>query len=291
MKPVVVGMGEVLWDVFPGGRVLGGAPANFAYHANQMGATGIIASSVGNDESGRGILSGLHDMGLDSRFIHIHEKCPTGTVTVSVDSGGKPSYTINEYVAWDSIPFAMDVAALARTTDAVCVGSLAQRSEISCRTIQRFLDATRLECWRVFDINLRQKFYARETIEATLSKTRLLKLNDEEWPILAEMFGVTTVVPGGLKKLMRRFGIEIVALTRGAEGSLICSHSLTHAVQAPPVQVVDTVGAGDSFTAALVMGILRGHPLPLAHEHASRVAAYVCTQRGATPKIPTELVL
>ena len=289
-KPVVVGLGEVLWDLFPGGRKLGGASANFAWHANQLGATGIVVSSIGDDDLGHEILSALHLMGLDGGFIHRQASYPTVTVNVRVDSGGIPSYTIHERVAWDSIPFSPDLALLAQRADAVCVGSLAQRSAITSRTIQNFLDATPPACWRVFDLNLRQQFYSRETIELTLRKTRLLKLNDEEWPILADMFGLDAEVPGGMKKLMRLFDIEIVALTRGAEGSLIYSATETHTAKAPLVKVIDTVGAGDSFTAAFVMGILKGRPLTRAHAQAAKVASYVCTQQGATPEIPDELV-
>jgi fructokinase len=288
MKPLVVGLGEILWDLLPEGKELGGAPANFAYHADRLGAKGIVVSSVGDDALGREILATLQSLALSGEHVRVQGEHPTGTVSVDLNEQGMPRYTIHEGVAWDFIPSAPELDRLARQAHAVCVGSLAQRHDVSRRTVHRFLDATAPSCWRVFDLNLRQRFYTRDIIETTLKKTRLFKLNDEEWPVLADMLGVSAGLPGGLAALRERFRLDVIALTRGAEGSLICYDAGIHALAGRKVKVVDTVGAGDAFTAALLMGIMAGRPVPEAHEHAARLAAYVCTRRGATPDIPPE---
>lgn len=290
MKPVVVGLGEVLWDMLPGGRKLGGAPANFACHAQHLGADGRVVSAVGDDDLGHDLLAALQSMGLTSEHIQVSPGRSTGTVTVRVDDQGKPHYVIHEGVAWDNMTFGSDLVRLAAMADAVCVGSLAQRCEATRTTTQQFLDATRPACWRVFDLNLRQAFYSRDVVATTLYKTRLMKLNDEEWPVLAGLLELPVPLPDGLKMLCNRFGVEVVALTRGPEGSLVYSRDGLHALPAARVEVADTVGAGDAFTAALTMGLLRGCALPVAHEHAARVAAYVCTRHGATPNLPPNLV-
>jgi fructokinase len=289
MARIVVGLGEILWDLFPGGRKLGGAPANFACHANRLGVEGVTASSVGDDAPGRDILGSLRQMGLGEQYIQIQREYPTGTVTVRIDARGVPSYTIHEGVAWDHMAFGPGLEDLAGRADAVCVGSLAQRCEASRNTIHRFLDATRPACLRVFDVNLRQGFYSRDVIETTLRKTRVVKMNDEEWPMLARLLGIMPGFPDGLDTLRERFGLEAIALTRGPGGSVLFSRNGLHELGAVPVKVVDTVGAGDAFTAALTVGMLNGWPFPLAHEHAAKVAAYVCTQCGATPELPKEL--
>lgn len=287
--PWVVGLGEILWDLLPTGRKLGGAPANFAFHAGQLGARSVIVSSVGTDPLGTEIISQLTELGLDTGFVAILDGRPTGTVSVTLDAGGTASYTIHENVAWDHIPLTPAATALAARADAVCTGSLAQRHTDSRATIQRFLGATRPGCLRIFDLNLRQHYYDRAAIDSTLRLCQVLKLNDEEWPVLARMLDLAPAVPEGLRTLLTRYGLRLVALTCGPRGSLLCSDRAVDQVDARATRVVDTVGAGDAFTAVLAAGLLQGRPLPVIHRHAARVAAYVCSQPGATPRLPPEL--
>ena len=289
-KPLVVGLGEILWDLLPSGRKLGGAPANFAFHAGQLGADGVTASSVGADDLGREIFERLPALGLATRFVTMSDTYPTGTVSVQLDAHGSASYTIHEGVAWDHIPFVRETEILACRADAVCVGSLAQRHADSRATIQRFLAATRPECLRIFDLNLRQHYFNRETIETTLRRCQVLKLNDEEWPVLAGLLGIEPALPAGLHALLDQYGLSLVALTCGPRGSLLCSPTESDRLAAAPVKVADTVGAGDAFTGALAVGLLKDRPLRVIHRHAARVAAYVCTQPGATPRLPADLV-
>lgn len=287
--PLVVGLGEILWDLLPSGRQLGGAPANFAFHARQLGALGTVVSAVGADPLGQAILERLPALGLETRFVAVPDGCPTGTVSVSLDARGTASYTIHENVAWDHIPFTADMQSLAERADAVCLGSLAQRHADSRAAIRQFLAATRADCLRIFDLNLRQHYFDRETVETTLSRCQVLKLNDEEWPVLAGLLEHDPALPGGFGTLAARYGLNLVALTCGPRGSLLYSPSGISRLDAAPTQVVDTVGAGDAFTAALAVGLLRGLPLMTVHRHASLVAAYVCSQSGATPTLPPAL--
>jgi len=290
LKPVVVGLGEILWDLLPSGRKLGGAPANFAFHASQLGAQGLVVSSVGTDALGRDIFGRLPALGLTTRFVTMLDAYPTGTVSVQLDAHGTASYVIHEGVAWDHIRFVRETEILASRADAVCVGSLAQRNADSRATIQRFLTATRTECLRIFDLNLRQHYFDREIIETTLHRCQVLKLNDEEWPVLASLLGIEPTFPAGLRALLNEYGLSLIALTCGPRGSLLCSPAETDRLEAAPVHVADTVGAGDAFTGALAVGLLKGRPLPVIHRHAARVAAYLCTQPGATPPLPADLV-
>lgn len=288
-QPIVVGLGEILWDILPSGRQLGGAPANFAYHAHALGAAGTVVSAVGDDEPGKEIAQRLQRLHVDTQFLQTNTY-PTGTVTVSLESG-KPTYIIHENVAWDAIAWEERLTDLATAADAVCVGSLAQRSFISRSTIQAFLQHTRPQCLRIFDLNLRQQFYTRDIIHTALQFCNILKLNDEEWPIVAQMLELDPRVPQGLQNLMARYELDLIALTRGADGSLLITPQTVHEQPITPVHVVDTIGAGDSFTAALAMGLLRKLPLAQIHAHASAIAAYVCSQPGATPTIPKHLLL
>jgi fructokinase len=285
-RKLIVGLGEVLWDRLPGGARLGGAPANFAYHAHALGGHGVIVSCVGADESGRDALSVLGRAGMETGSIYVHPAYPTGSVDVELDALGKAVYVIHENVAWDHIPFGENLDDLAAATDAVCVGSLAQRTEESRETIRSFLEATRPACLRVFDLNLRQKYFNRDVIESTLEQSSVLKLNDEEWPVLAGMLGVDSVIEVGVRALMSRFGVMLVALTYGPEGSVLFTPTGCDRRGADPADVVDTVGAGDSFTAALVMGLLEGLPLGKIHERCAKVSAFVCSQAGAMPEYP-----
>ena len=289
-QPLVIGLGEVLWDMLPSGKQLGGAPANFACHTRALGARAAIISAIGDDDLGREIAHRLEHLRVETRFLQIHPKSPTGTVSVSLDAG-KPTYTIHENVAWDAIAWDEDLTDLALAADAVCVGSLAQRSFISRSTIQAFLQHTKPQCLRIFDLNLRQHYHSPAIIQSTLEICNILKLNDEEWPVLAKLLALNPGAPTGLRELMARFDLQLVALTRGGEGSLLITPSTTDEQPAAPTVVCDTVGAGDSFTAALAMGLLRKLPLQQVHAFASAVASYVCSQPGATPSLPKDLLL
>jgi len=285
--PVVVGIGELLWDLLPGGRQIGGAPANFAYHAHALGAQGVLVSAVGEDPDGRELLMRLKPKGLDLDLVSIQPGRPTGTVTVEVSGNGIPVYTIHEEVAWDHIPWSGVMESRAHGADAVCFGTLAQRSPVSRSTIQRFLRATRPSCLRVLDVNLRQSYYDPSTIQESLALSNVLKLNDEELPVVADVLGLTGSQGEILKTLCGRFHLLALALTRGEKGSLLVTPSET--VDHPGVRVeriADTVGAGDSYAAALVMGLLRNDPPARICEQAARTAAFVCAHQGAMPPYP-----
>ncbi len=286
--PCIVGLGEILWDILPSGTFLGGAPANFAFHANQLGANGLVVSAVGNDDRGDGIICQLEQLGLAKNGLRRVEH-PTGTVTVSTVDG-QPSYTIHTGVAWDFLPFDDALRDIAQQADAVCFGTLAQRSPESRRSLQAFLQATRPDCCRVFDINLRQHYYDTSTIEASLQLSQVLKLNHEELPVVADLLQLPPDPELTVRELLQRYRLRLIALTRGADGSSLytkwrTSHHLGYRVE----QIADTVGAGDSFTAALVLGLLHQNDLDVIHDRAAKIASFVCTQRGATPQIPDEL--
>jgi fructokinase len=286
----LVGLGEILWDMLPTGKQLGGAPANFAYHAQALGANGVVVSCIGDDDLGNEVLSRLGGLGLDCRYIAVDKAHPTGTVTVKLDENGEPDFTIHENVAWDFIPLSADLLELAVRTDAVCFGSLCQRLEVSRDTIRRFLQATKPDCIRVFDINIRQSFYNKDIVHAMLSLSNVLKLNDEELPIVADLLDITGSQSDILSQLTRRYKLRLIALTRGAGGSRLYAQGQDSSHPGFSAQVADTVGAGDSFTAMMTLGLLRGEELDKINEEANRVASYVCSQSGATPELPDDLV-
>ena len=290
-KPIVVGMGEALWDVLPDGKKIGGAPANFAFHAGQAGMDSRVVSAVGNDALGEEALATLEGKGLNIEAV-ARVDFPTGVVNVSLGEQGIPQYDICEGVAWDNIPFTPALANLASQAQAVCWGSLAQRNEVSRKTIFSFLDAMPSDEARlkVFDINLRQQFYTLEIIEASCRRANVLKINDEELVLVSEMLRLGAGSPEVLcRSLMERYGLRILVLTCGANGSYVFTPVETSYRVTPKVQVADTVGAGDSFTATLVGELLRKTPVGVAHEHAVEVAAYVCTQQGAMAEWPDSL--
>ena len=290
-KPIVVGMGEALWDVLPDGKKIGGAPANFAFHAGQAGMDSRVVSAVGKDALGDEALSTLEGKGLNIEAV-ARVDFPTGVVNVSLGEQGIPQYDICEGVAWDNIPFTPALANLASQAQAVCWGSLAQRNEVSRKTIFSFLDAmpSDEEHLKVFDINLRQQFYTLEIIEASCRRANVLKINDEELVLVSEMLRLGAGSPEVLcRSLMERYGLSILVLTCGANGSYVFTPVETSYRVTPKVQVADTVGAGDSFTATLVGELLRKTPVGVAHEHAVEVAAYVCTQQGAMAEWPDSL--
>jgi fructokinase len=288
-KPLVVGLGEILWDLLPAGSRLGGAPANFAFHAHMLGGEGIPLSCVGNDDPGREIFDRLAALGLRSDFIAVDRDHETGTVSVQLNPAGEPSYVIHRDVAWDFIPFGARQKDLAGRADAVCFGSLAQRSPVSASSIRSFLDATRPSALRIFDVNLREQFYGREVIEASLLRANVLKINEQELPVMARLLGLEGETHSLMWDIIRLFDLWAAALTRGAYGSVLFSGGRFYEHAGVPVEVVDTVGAGDAFTAALAMGFLNGLAPDAVNERANRVAAFVCSQQGATPELPAEL--
>lgn len=292
-KPLVIGMGEALWDVLPEGRKIGGAPANFAFHAGQAGMDARVVSAVGRDALGDETLLTLQQKGLNTDAV-ARVDFPTGVVQVTLSEGGIPQYDICEGVAWDNIPFTPALDELARNAQAVCWGSLAQRSEVSRNCIYRFLDAMPSEQGRlkVFDINLRQHFYSIDVIEASCQRANVLKINEEELVIVSELLRLgTPQVEQQCRLLMERFSLDMLVLTCGCNGSYIFTPVETSFRVTPLVQVADTVGAGDSFTATLVADLLKGEPVGVAHEHAVQLAAYVCTQQGAMAEWPEALRL
>jgi fructokinase len=285
----VVGIGEVLWDLFPAGPQLGGAPANFAYHAQALGARAQVLTRIGKDPLGRDIQERFKVMELPLGTVQLDDAAPTGTVTVRLNGDGVPHFVIHENVAWDGIEVNETARAAVTSADAVCFGSLAQRKPLSRASIQQLVGASSPNALRVFDINLREQFYAREVIEQSLVLANVVKLNDGELSILNGLFQLGDSPQQQMEQLARNFGLRLVALTRGPKGSLLYEHGRWSKQPPPPVQVVDTVGAGDSFTAALVMGLLAEMDLDTVHAAAAEVAGYVCTQAGATPALPPEL--
>jgi fructokinase len=285
----VVGLGEVLWDELPQGRVLGGAPANFAFCAQDLGARAVVVSRVGADGLGDEILEALDRRGIDTTLVSRDPALPTGTVAVEVDANGKPSYRIRENVAWDAIESSAATRERLGRTDALCFGSLAQRDRRARASIRELVACVPAESLRIFDVNLRQRYYTAEALIASLELASALKLSDDELPVLEATLGVHGEPAASLEQIARRFDLRLVALTRGAAGSILWADGRTSEHPGVPVDVRDTVGAGDAFAAAMAMGWLAGHSLERIQEEASRVAAFVCTCEGAAPALPTEL--
>jgi fructokinase len=315
----VVGVGEVLWDLLLTGPQLGGAPANFAYHAHALGAQAQVITRVGKDDYGREIIRRFREMGLPHSTVQVDEAAPTGTAKVALSGNGLAHFTIQEDVAWDHIALTREAVGVASKADAICFGSLAQRCELSRTTIQKLVEASPPLALRVFDINLRQQFFSRPLIEQSLQLANVLKMNDDELPTLAAMFdlvgstgdsscsggtpapaedcfaagtrtGVSALhkVEHQIERLAQTFNLKLVALTRGPNGSLLYQEGRWSDCPSRPAKVVDTVGAGDSFTAALVLGLLRKMDLDEINHIANEVARYVCSQAGATPPMPSE---
>ncbi len=289
-RPKIVSIGEVLWDLFPAGAQLGGAPANFACHAAALGGDVALVSRVGRDDLGTEALVRLRDRGLNLSALSVDPSVSTGTVDVQVASDGQPRFTIRTDAAWDFITADEATLRLVATADVVCFGSLAQREPVSRDSIARILSATRSDALRVFDINLRAPFFSAEVIQSSLEAANVLKLNEAELPVLASQFRLGGSADGQLETLARRFDLDVVALTLGAAGSRVLRNGVWTSEPGRKVQVKDAVGAGDSFTAALVMGLLRGWPTSEILAAATDIAAYVCTQPGATPELPLQLV-
>jgi len=285
----IVGLGEVLWDLLPSGPQLGGAPGNFAYHARALGSNACVVTRVGADNFGREILRRFEQLGIAGGTIQVDDLAPTGTVSVSLSEKGSPDYVIHENVAWDRLEVKAAALKVIREADAICFGSLAQRSELSRASIQRLVSAAPADSLRVFDINLRQNYFSRGVIEQSLRLANVLKLNDAELPVLASLFELTGSLEQQLEKLAQRFGLQLVALTRGPAGSLLFQNGQWSDCPSVPVEIVDTVGAGDAFTAALVLGLLCKMELNQINALAGEVARHVCACAGATPPLPKKI--
>ena len=285
----ITGIGEILWDMFPDGAQFGGAPANFVCHSQALGARSHMVSCVGNDDLGRRALTFLREHGVDISAVTQSEKRPTGTVEIELDTEGVAQFEFAADVAWDALTWSEALTHVAVTTDVVCYGTLGQRSEISKNTIQRFLKGTTGECLCVFDVNLRQQFYTEGLIRDSLEFANILKLNDEELPVLSSSCGLSGSATSVMEQLRERYNLRLVALTRGAKGAILLTENSLSVCDGFAVEVRDTVGAGDAFTAAMTLGLLLGNELDRINEHACRVAAFVCSQDGAAPKLPDDL--
>lgn len=292
MKDVVVGMGEALWDILPEGKKIGGAPANFAYHVSQFGLPGCVVSAIGDDALGKEIIENFTSKGLNHHIATV--PYPTGTVQVEIDPAGIPQYEIKENVAWDNIPYTDSLEQLAARTRAVCFGSLAQRNVVSCNTINRFLDAMPKsdDSLVVFDVNLRQGFYNKDILYNSMSRCNILKINDEELVTVSRIFGYPGIdLQDKCRILLDKFNLDVLILTCGVNGSYVFVPDSVSFLPTPQVEVADTVGAGDSFTAAFVANILKGRSVVEAHAKAVETSAYVCTKNGAMPVLPRELTM
>lgn len=290
MNDIVVGMGEALWDVLPEGKKIGGAPANFAYHVSQFGLPSCVVSAIGDDTLGKEIIENFTSKGLNQLIAEV--PYPTGTVHVEIDQTGVPQYEIKENVAWDNIPYSTELEQLAQHTKAVCFGSLAQRNVVSRNTINRFLDAMPQndDSLVVFDVNLRQGFYNKDILCNSMKRCNILKINDEELVTVSRMFGYPGIdLQDKCWILVGKYNLKMLILTCGINGSYVFTPGNVSFQPTPKVDVADTVGAGDSFTAAFIASILKGKSVEEAHSLAVKVSAYVCTKNGAMPLLPPEL--
>jgi fructokinase len=289
---LIVGIGELLWDLLPQGKQLGGAPANFAVMAARLGNHSVIASRVGDDALGREASKYLSQLPVDSSFIQMDSEHASGSVSVSINQG-QPEYIIHESVTWDFLEFSPEWHALAGRADAVCFGSLAQRSEVSRQTIQTFLAATFPECVRVFDVNLRAPFYSEEILVESLALATILKMNDGEMPLVLSLLGLAEntgtsedALLHGAHLLLAKFPVNLVCVTMGKSGSLLISRDEVDRHPGISTVVADTIGAGDAFTAALTHYYLQGKPLNVINEAGNRWGAWMASQAGAMPPLP-----
>lgn len=289
MDKLIAGLGEVLWDCLPEGKKLGGAPANFAYHASMFGYQAYAVSALGNDALGDRTVDELDKKHL--RHIMPRIDFPTGTVQVELDEEGVPTYDIKRDVAWDNIPFTAEMEDLAKRCSCVCFGSLAQRNSVSHDTIHRFLHSTPKDCLKIFDINLRQNFYTKEIIQESLNACDILKINDEELVTIGRLFGYPGLdMENKCYLILGKYNLRMLVLTCGTNGSYVFARGMKSYQPTPKVEVADTVGAGDSFTGSFAAAILAGMPVEEAHKLAVEVSAYVCTQPGAMPQLPERLL-
>lgn len=287
----IAGLGEILFDVLADSEEIGGAPVNFAYHAGRLGADGAAISTIGDDDRGRRASSELMNRELCLSGVSIDREHATGYVEARLDDQGVATYYFPDDIAWDHLKLNDTAMGFAEQVDAVCFGTLAQRSEESRKAIQTFLDAAP-QALKVYDMNLRQDFYSKEIITESLERADVLKLNDDEIKVVAPMFGLEGSERDMLKELHDDFKLKCSVLTRGDKGSLIISAEGEvehHGIEVKAI--ADTIGAGDSFTASVAIGLLLEHSLAEISEHANKLAAHVCTRKGAMPAIPAEFKL
>lgn len=287
---MIVGMGEALWDVLPEGKKIGGAPANFAYNVSQFGLPSCVVSAVGDDPLGHEIIENFTEKELNLLIAEV--PYPTGVVNVEIDAAGVPQYDIKENVAWDNIPYTEELRDLARRTRAVCFGSLAQRNIVSRETVNAFLDDMPKDddTLVVFDVNLRQSFYTPEILCNSMKRCNILKINDEELVTVSRMFGYPGIdLQDKCWILLGKYNLKMLILTCGINGSYVFTPGNVSFQPTPKVDVADTVGAGDSFTAAFIAGIIKGLSVTEAHSLAVRTSAYVCTCQGAMNRLPADL--
>ncbi len=290
MQNLVIGIGEALWDVLPEGKKIGGAPANFAYHISQFGLPSLVVSAVGDDKLGEEIIENFTDKGLN--FMVEKVEYPTGTVLVELDNEGVPQYDIKENVAWDNIPLTPALQESVSTCRAICFGSLAQRNVVTRNTVAHLLDNMVPDPDRlvIFDVNLRQNFYTKDILEDSMKRCNVLKINDEELVTVSRLFGYPGIdLQDKCWILLGKYNLKMLILTCGINGSYVFTPGEVSFVETPKVEVADTVGAGDSFTAAFIANILKGKSVPQAHRRAVEISAFVCTQNGAMPTIPDNL--
>ena len=287
-RPWLIGLGELLWDILPEGEQLGGAPANFGYHAAALGAEGFTVSTVGRDDRGARALRELAGKGLVTDGIAVSDRWPTGYVEAKLDGQGIASYHFPDNVAWDHLIINDAAQAAAARAAAVCFGSLCQRSADSRRAIERFLGQMPASALKIFDVNLRQHFYSEEILRFSLDQADVVKLNDDELPVVAGLFRLSGGQEEQMLQLRQMFGLRLVILTRGGKGSLLVAAAGVSDHPGVPTELVDTIGAGDSFTATVAVGLLLGLPLAEINGLANRLAAFVCSRTGAMPAIPAE---
>ncbi|MBR7025983.1 MAG: carbohydrate kinase [Bacteroidales bacterium] len=281
MDRPIVGIGEILFDLLPSGAQLGGAPANFAYHVCCLGGRGVAVSAIGKDKLGEEVKTILAAKKLEAVLPEVDY--PTGVVHVDLDGRGVPQYTIVEDVAWDNVPYTQEMKELARNAAAVCFGTLAQRNPVSRATVMDFIADMPADSLKVYDINLRQHFYSRVIIEDSLRVADILKINDEEIAVVSDLLGLDASPEQACRSLISMYGLRLVILTKGADGSEVITPDAKYSVECPKVKIADTVGAGDSFTAAFVQAYLRGDSIENCHNIANRISAFVCSRSGAMP--------
>lgn len=286
-KPaLMIGLGEVLWDILPSGRVLGGAPANFAYMTNVLGDEGIVASRVGNDEFGYEACGVMQRLGLNTAYLQQDTEHETGTAAVSIDAAGQPDFTIKESVAWDFLQWTSEWEELSSRADVVCFGSLAQRSPGSAAAIESFLRNAPAKALRICDVNLRQSFYNKEVLRKSFQHAHIVKMNEQELLQISSLLNLSVGTEETLaKRLLKEYSLLLVCITLGDRGSVLVSEAQTVEHGGFRVKIADAIGAGDAFTACLAHYYLRGHSFEDLSEFANRFASWVATQRGATPSI------
>lgn len=284
--PLMIGLGELLWDLLPSGKVLGGAPANFAYMAKVLGNEGIVASRIGSDDLGREALITMGKLGLVVKHVQIDDCYPTGTAGVVLDGNGQPNFSIEEPVAWDSLQWTEDWKEIASRANVVCFGTLAQRSALAAQTIENFLQSVPANSFKICDVNLREPYYTRDTLRSSFAHADMLKLNDQELACAASLLSLGHGNELDLARtLIEEFDLDLICVTRGADGSILCSRNEVSEHRGYRIAVADAVGAGDAFTACVAHFYIQGRPIEEISEYANRFASWVATQTGATPSI------